>query len=171
MKHQLEIEHQLMEESEDLSFWDAAFPFLQSLARKQCKFILIGNIACKYHGLRVEDCEVDILVCNEEQDMNLVIETLKEFSWGQNVSLKGQLCSYASFYLSVPLCDGAIDIINETAGIEFNEAYQRALNVKFGKLSLKVLHRDDLINNKSLLDDPRHLDDAIELSMLSSYDV
>jgi hypothetical protein len=169
MKHQLDTQ-EIMEEMEDLSFWDAAFPFLESLARKKCKFILIGNIACKYHGLRVEDCEVDILVSNEQEDMDLLMATLQEFPWGQGVSPKGQLCAYASFYLSMPLCDGTIDIINETAGIEFNEAYGRALNVKFGKLSLKVLHRDDLINNKSLLDDPRHLDDAIELSMLSNYD-
>jgi hypothetical protein len=156
---------------DELSFWDAAFPFLEKLTQKGCKFLLIGNIACKYHGLRVEQCEVDILVSNQEEDINTLFDTLYDFPWGQSLQRDGQTCAYSSFYLSIPLHDGAIDIINETPGVEFVDAYSRAVNVKFGKLSLKVLHRDDLIRNKSLLDDPRHLDEAIELSMLSTFDV
>lgn len=167
MKLQLDKE----ETMDELSFWDAAFPFLEKLTRKGCKFLLIGNIACKYHGLRVEQCEVDLLVSSEQEDMDLMFETLKEFPWGQSAKREGDLCSYSSFYLSIPLCDGAIDIINETPGLDFKEAYGRGINVKFGKLALKVVHRDDLIRNKSLLDDPRHLDEAIELSMLSTFDV
>jgi hypothetical protein len=155
----------------ELSFWDAAFPFLEKLTQEGCKFLLIGNIACKYHGLRVEQCEVDILVSNQAEDMDTLFNTLHTFPWGQALKREGQHCAYSSFYLSIPLHDGAIDIINETPGVDFIDAYIRAVNVKFGKLSLKVLHRDDLIRNKSLLDDPRHLDEAIELSMLSTFDV
>lgn len=161
----------LDETMEEVSFWDAAFPFLERLTSKNCKFLLIGNIACKYHGLRVEQCEVDILVSNVQQDMDVLVETLQEFPWGESIKKEGNQCDYSSFYLSVPLYDGAIDIINETPGLDFNEAYERAVDVKFGKLSLKVVHRDDLIRNKSLLSDPRHLDEAIELSMLSTFDV
>ena len=167
MKQELDTEVTM----DEISFWDAAFPFLSSLAKKDCKFLLIGNIASKYHGLRVDKCEVDILVSSEEVDMVLLFEALQEFPWGQGLKREGQLCSFASFYLTIPLHDGSIDIINQSPGLEFEEVYANALNVKFGKLALKVLHRDDLIRNKSLLDDPRHLDEAIELSMLSTYDV
>ena len=167
----MKLQHDTEDTMEELSFWDAAFPFLESLTKKGCKFLLIGNIASKYHGLRVEKCEVDILVSSDESDMCLLFDTLEEFAWGQGKKREGELCSYSSFYLSIPLHEGAIDIINETPGLDFTAAYGRALNVKFGKLSMKVVHRDDLIRNKSLLDDPRHLDEAIELSMLSSFDV
>lgn len=153
---------------QESTFWEEAFPFLEKLTKKDCKFLLIGNIACKYHGLRTELSEVDLLVSNNETDMNLLLETLQERGWkGKDREVKKS----DDFYLSIPVEEGCIDIISKTPGLNFPEVYERAVNVKFGKLSLKVLHREDLIRNKSLLDDPRHLDEAIELSMLSTFDV
>lgn len=150
------------------SFWEEAFPFLEKLTKKECKFLLIGNIACKYHGLRTELSEVDLLVSDRQDDMMLLYETLHESGWSaRDTAIKKS----EDFYLSIPVEEGYIDIINSTPGLHFPEAYERAVNVKFGKLSLKVLHREDLIRNKSLLNDPRHLDEAIELSMLSTFDV
>lgn len=153
---------------QDNSFWDEAFPFLERLTKKECKFLLIGNIACKYHGLRTELSEVDLLVSDNADDMMLLFETLHELGW---TSKDRAVKKSEDFYLSIPVEEGCIDIISKTPGLHFPEAYERAVNVKFGKLSLKVLHREDLIRNKSLLDDPRHLDEAIELSMLSTFDV
>ncbi|HSZ72300.1 MAG TPA: hypothetical protein VK750_06450 [Cytophagaceae bacterium] len=155
-------------DQDETSFWDEAFPFLEKLTRKECKFLLIGNIACKYHGLRTELSEMDLLVSSHEDDMMLLFETLHELGW---TSKDRAVKKSDAFYLSIPVQEGCIDIISQTPGLHFPEVYERAVNVKFGKLYLKVLHRDDLIRNKSLLDDPRHLDEAIELSMLSTFDV
>lgn len=149
------------------SFWDEAFPFLERLTKKGCKFLLIGNMACKYHGLRTDLSEVDLLVSDQEDNMMLLYETLHEQGW---TSRDREVKKSNDFYLSIPVAEGCIDIISKTPGLNFPAAYQRAVNVKFGKLSLKVLHREDLIRNKSLLDDPRHLDEAIELSMISTFD-
>jgi predicted nucleotidyltransferase len=158
------MENQLDQET---SFWDEAFPFLERLTKKECKFLLIGNIACKYHGLRTELSEVDLLVSDHPDDMMLLFETLHELGW---TSKDRPIKKSDDFYLSIPVQDGCIDVISKTPGLHFPEVYQRAVNVKFGKLTLKVLHREDLIRNKSLLDDPRHLDEAIELSMISSFE-
>jgi len=152
---------------QETSFWDEALPFLEKLTKKECKFLLIGNIACKYHGLRTELSEVDLLVSDNQDDMMLLYEALHELGW---TSKDRAVKKSDDFYLSIPVEEGCIDIISKTPGLNFPEAYQRAVNVKFGKLSLKVLHREDLIRNKSLLDDPRHLDEAIELSMMSTFD-
>jgi predicted nucleotidyltransferase len=152
---------------QETSFWDEAFPFLEKLTKKECKFLLIGNIACKYHGLRTELSEVDLLVSDNPDDMMLLFETLHELGW---TSKDREVKKSDDFYLSIPVEEGCIDIISKTPGLHFPEVYERAVNVKFGKLTLKVLHREDLIRNKSLLDDPRHLDEAIELSMISSFE-
>ncbi|MBC7485598.1 MAG: hypothetical protein H7282_02455, partial [Cytophagaceae bacterium] len=66
---------------QETSFWDEAFPFLERLTKKGCKFLLIGNIACKYHGLRTELSEVDLLVSDNPDDMMLLFETLHELGW------------------------------------------------------------------------------------------
>jgi hypothetical protein len=152
---------------QETSFWDEAFPFLEKLTKKECKFLLIGNIACKYHGLRTDLSEVDLLVSDHQDDMMFLYEALHEQGW---TSTDREVKKSNDFYLSIPVAEGCIDIISKTPGLNFPEAYQRAVNVKFGKLSLKVLHREDLIRNKSLLDDPRHLNEAIELSMMSTFD-
>ena len=162
---------QVVEQINEVSFWEEVFPFLDLLTKNECKFMLIGNIACKYHGLRVDDCEVDILVSKNEHHENVLLQTLTQFEWGKDALTTPRSCEFASLYLSIPVNEGSVDMINETPGINFDEAYERAPYVKFGKLKLKVMDREDLIRNKSLLSDPRHLEEAIELSMLASYDV
>jgi hypothetical protein len=60
----------------------------------------------------------------------------------------------------------SIDLINHTTGIDFDQAFKRSKRILVGNISIRVIHVNDLIANKTALNTYKDLADAEALKKI-----
>jgi hypothetical protein len=107
----------------------------------------VSGYAFAFHAHPRVTGDLDVLVRPSEQNGRLVIQALEEFG----ISLAG--LSWADFVtpgrvvqLGYPPL--RIDILTAIDGVEFDGAWSRKVESRFGSQKIQVLSKDDLIANK-----------------------
>ena len=59
-----------------------------------------------------------------------------------------------------------IDLLQDPGGVDFDRAWSRRIEGRYGRASVCWIDLDSLIAIKSGIDDPRHQDDARVLKMV-----
>lgn len=136
---------------------------IKSLVLHGVKFIIIGGYAAIFHGVRRNTGDLDILIEATQLNGKRLIEALK------NIGLSLPEIDPKEFenelVLSFGLEPDAVDILNTTAGIDFEIAYQNAVTIEFSGKKIRVINIHDLIKNKQSLRRPG------EKAHLDAYDV
>lgn len=132
---------------------------LSALVKFKVKFILIGGFASIYYGVNRNTGDLDILFEPSQENGLRLIESLK--------SVKLDLPDFKphEFEQNLVLAFGfppdAVDLLNYTPGIDFNNAYKNALEINLEGLPIRIIEINDLIRNKENLnrpDEKAHLD-------------
>lgn len=112
-----------------------------------------------FYGVHRNTGDLDILIKPTAENGARLILALKE------LQLKLPELKPEEFENELVLSFGfepeAVDIMNQTMGIDFEEAYKRAKVARFNDVSVKMISIDDLIRNKEKLNragEKRHLD-------------
>lgn len=102
-----------------------------------------------FYGVHRNTGDLDILVQPTAENGGRLILALKE------LKLKLPELKPEEFENELVLSFGfepeAVDIMNQTTGIDFEEAYKRAKVVRVNDFSIKMMSIDDLIRNKEKL--------------------
>lgn len=136
---------------------------LRSLLDNHVKFLLIGGHAAIFYGVNRNTGDLDILIEPTISNGIRLWDALK------NLGLELPEITPEEFekklVLSFGLEPDAVDILNYTPGIEFNEAYNNAQLINFSDLKIRIIDISDLIKNKE------QLNRLGEKSLLDKYDV
>lgn len=136
---------------------------LKALLDNHVKFLLIGGHAAIYYGVNRNTGDLDILIEPTIANGTRLWSALK------NLGLELPEITPEEFekklVLSFGLEPDAVDILNYTPGIEFNEAYHNAQLINFSDLKIRIIDIRDLIKNKE------QLQRQGEKSLLDKYDV
>lgn len=113
------------------------------------KFIVTGGQAVLFYGVHRNTGDLDILIEPTAENGARLILALKK------MNLKLPELRPEEFENELVLAFGfepeAVDIMNKTAGIEFESAYKNAKTVSVEDVRVKVIDIADLIRNKELL--------------------
>ena len=119
--------------------------FILSLNSSNVRYLLVGGWAVGLHGSPRFTKDIDFLVAIDDDNLARLQEALLAFG-APPVDIprfkeKGRVIRMGS-------SPNQVDIINEAAGIDINECYQRREIINFHGADISVISRDDLIKNK-----------------------
>lgn len=123
--------------------------FLKSLQKSNVKFLLIGGHAAIYYGVHRNTGDLDVLIEPTSTNGLKLLEAL--------YALKLEVPEISPKEFEVPLVlsfglePEAVDILNYTPGIEFEQVYANSIIVDFSGLKVNMIDIRDLIKNKESL--------------------
>jgi hypothetical protein len=126
------------------------------------KFILVGGHAAIYYGVNRNTGDLDILIEPTRENGQRLLGALRKM--GLEIPEIEPSEFERDLVLSFGLEPDAVDILNNTPGIEFNAAFQNANIMTFADLNIPIININDLIKNKELLQREG------EKSLLDKYD-
>jgi hypothetical protein len=125
--------------------------------------MLIGGFASIYYGVNRNTGDLDILFEPTQENGLRLIEALK------SIHLETPDFTAREFEENLVLAFGfppdAVDLINNTPGINFKDAYENSLKINLDGLSIRVIEINDLIRNKE------NLKRTDEKAYLDKYDI
>ncbi|MCX8490622.1 MAG: hypothetical protein ORN54_06100 [Cyclobacteriaceae bacterium] len=140
-------------------FDDEHLAFLRALNKHSVKYVIIGGHAAIYHGVNRNTGDLDILIeptitnghklIKAMTDLKLQIPDIKDEEW------ESQLV------LSFGFEPEAIDILNYSPGLNFNDVYKNAVLSNCDDTESLIIDIRDLIANKEALNrggEKAHLD-------------
>jgi hypothetical protein len=140
-------------------FDDEHLAFLRALNKHSVKYVIIGGHAAIYHGVNRNTGDLDILIeptitnghklIKAMTDLKLEIPDIKDEEW------ESQLV------LSFGFEPEAIDILNYSPGLNFNDVYKNAVLSNYDDTESLIIDIRDLIANKEALNrtgEKAHLD-------------
>jgi hypothetical protein len=133
--------------------------FLRALIKYNVKYLIIGGHAAIYYGVNRNTGDLDILIEPSIQNGHKLLQALK--------NLKLEIPDIddeewtSQLVLSFGFEPDAIDILNYTPGLQFNDVYENALKVNQDGIEINMIDIRDLIRNKESLNrvgEKAHLD-------------
>ena len=132
---------------------------LNSLISNQVKFLIIGGHAAIYYGVNRNTGDLDILIEPTEKNGEKLITALSDLKLEIPDLKKEEFTK--QLVLSFGFEPDAVDILNYTPGIQFDEVFTNCLKVKFSGIEVPMIDIRDLIKNKESLNrqgEKSHLD-------------
>ncbi len=136
---------------------------LSAFKNRMVKFLIVGGHAAIYYGVNRNTGDLDILIEPGIENGRKLIAALTD--------LKLEIPEFqesefeANLVLSFGLEPDAVDILNYTPGITFNDAYKNSVITKFDGIEVRMIDIRDLIKNKEALNR------SGEKSHLDKYDI
>jgi predicted nucleotidyltransferase len=123
--------------------------FLKAIVKHHVKFLIIGGHAAIYHGVNRNTGDLDILIEPTKQNGERLLVALK------SIKLEIPKIDAKEFEKPLVLAFGlepdAVDILNFTPGLEFEEVYSNSIDYTYESVKVKIIDIHDLIANKSAL--------------------
>lgn len=135
---------------------------LKCFLESHVNFILVGGHAAIYYGVNRNTGDLDILIEPTRENGQRLLGALRKM--GLEIPEIEASEFESDLVLSFGLEPDAVDILNNTPGIEFNSAFQNANIMTFAGLNIPIINIEDLIKNKELLQREG------EKSLLDKYD-
>ena len=130
----------------------------------QVNYLIIGGYAVNLYGYSRMTEDVDILFEPERRNGEKIIKALYEFGIDSEVLQNHNF--EQSTHLRLGEFPNSIDLINDTAGLDFNIVFENGIDFDIGGIQAKVISLDDLIANKIALNTYKDLADAEVLKKL-----
>ncbi|MCX2742977.1 nucleotidyltransferase [Mangrovivirga sp. M17] len=132
--------------------------FLAELSMAEIDFIIVGGTAMKIYGIEASSDDLDIYFKPEESNVKKLIKIVHDMGY---IEAAFHLMRYHKpLYLELGMGQSKIDLLNETPGLEFHEAYYDACQVLLNNVQVSVLSIEDLMSNKSMLQLGHHQRDV-----------
>ena len=133
---------------------------IKSLLNHHVKFVIIGGHAAIYYGVTRNTGDLDILIEPSIENGKRLMAALKTLELELPEIAENEFTQ--NLVLTFGLEPDAVDILNYTPGLEFNQVYKSAVE---SDLRIKIIDLRSLIKNKE------SLNRTGEKSYLDKYDV
>lgn len=140
--------------------------FLSLLNKYEVKYLLIGGFAVNLYGYKRMTEDLDVLIEATKENGKKLLKCLEDF--GYDVDSFANTDYTKSIHFRLGENPNTIDVINETVGINYSEAFKRAKMFKVDSIEVPVIHLNDLIENKKALNTFKDLADAEVLMKIKS---
>ncbi|MBX9892698.1 MAG: hypothetical protein K2Y12_10295 [Chitinophagaceae bacterium] len=138
--------------------------FLQALNDQEVRYLLVGGYSVILHGYPRTTGDMDLWVERTAENYHRITAAFAQF--GMTVFDMTQ-----ENFLAHPVWDVftfgnppvAIDIMTKLSGLEFSEAYLKSVIFEDDNLSIRTIHKNDLIDAKKASGRPKDLNDLENL--------
>lgn len=138
--------------------------FLQALNDQKVRYLLVGGYSVILHGYPRTTGDMDLWVERTAENYHRITAAFAQF--GMPVFDMTQ-----ENFLAHPVGDVftfgnppvAIDIMTKLSGLEFSEAYLKSVIFEDDNLSIRTIHKNDLIDAKKASGRPKDLNDLENL--------
>ena len=138
---------------------------LQALVDEEVRFLLVGAYALAAHGYPRATMDIDIWVMPSADNAEAVLRALRRFGAPLHNLTKGDLEKEGTVF-QIGVAPRRIDIITAASGLEFDEAFSRAMSVELEGIQVHIPSVADLIRNKRASGRTKDLADAEALEEL-----
>lgn len=140
---------------------------LQALVDEKARFLLVGAYALAAHGYPRATMDIDIWVMPSPANADAVLRALRRFGAPLHNLTKADLEKNGTVF-QIGVAPRRIDIITAASGLQFDEAFSRAMAVDIEGLEVHIPSVADLIVNKRASGRTKDLADAEALENLES---
>ena len=134
---------------------------LALLERHRVKYLIVGGLAFVFHAKPRYTKDLDLWLDPDPENIERANRALVEF--GAPYILDS---AKPSEILQIGVAPDRIDLIRETAGVDFGSCWDRRVRATYGTVEANWIDLDGLLEIKSRIDDPRHQADARTLRMV-----
>ncbi len=119
------------------------------------RYLIIGGLAFTYHAVPRYTKDIDLWLDSNADNVARANRALTEF--GSPALLDA---GKPDEILQIGIAPNRIDLLRGIRGVRFESAWKKRISSSYGAARAKWIHLDGLIRIKSLIDDPRHQEDA-----------
>ncbi len=120
---------------------------LQLLKSNEVKFLVVGAYAMGAYGYPRATGDMDIWIMASGENSRKVFHVLKEFG-APLAEINEDTFITKDIIFQIGVAPRRIDIITSIDGVEFEQAWQRKVEVDIDGLSVPFISKSDLIKNK-----------------------
>ena len=147
------------------SLFNADFQeFITTLNNAAVEYILVGGYAVNIHGYARSTGDMDIWVAANAANYKRLTKAFQEFGMPLFDMSESKFLATAQYdVFTFGMAPFAIDIITDLKGLNFEEAYPKAVLHEFEDITVRVLAYEDLISAKKAAGRYRDLNDIERL--------
>lgn len=134
---------------------------LELLERFEARYLIIGGLAFIYHAKPRYTKDMDLWVGPDPENVLRANRALAELG-SPHLLEAGR----HDEVLQLGVAPNRIDLLQDPGGVDFDDAWSRRIEGRYGRAKVHWIDLDSLIAIKSRIDDPRHQDDARVLKMV-----
>lgn len=138
--------------------------FLAALNLKKVKYILVGGYSVILHGYSRTTGDMDLWVERSEENYNRIKHAFSHFGMPVFDMTQENFLSHPNwdvFTFGTPPV--AIDLMVQLKGLDFESSYRNSIIFEDEGLSIRTIHKDDLILAKKAANRPKDQDDLHNL--------
>lgn len=134
---------------------------LELLDRYEVRYLIIGGLAFIFHAKPRYTKDMDVWIGPDAENVRRANRALAEFG-SPHLLEEGRLDEI----LQLGVAPNRIDLLQDPGGADFDHAWSRRIEGRYGRARVYWIDLDSLIAIKRGIDDPRHQDDARVLEMV-----
>jgi predicted nucleotidyltransferase len=135
------------------------------LQKRDVKFVLVGGLAVVVHGHFRTTKDMDIFYERSEENARKVLESINEFGFSY-LKLNIEDILDKNGYIKLGEQPVRIDLFCDLPGVSFEEVYASAIEYQDDDVTIKVIHVNHLIQNKSFVGRLQDLNDVRTLKKI-----
>ncbi|MBD3421988.1 MAG: hypothetical protein GF398_17895 [Chitinivibrionales bacterium] len=134
--------------------------FVKFLNSNEVKYLLLGGWAVGLYGNPRATKDIDFIIAVDDENVARIIKALSDFGGPTSEAIHLKKPGSVFRMGNPPI---QIDIINQAAGIDFEECYSRRSLITVDDVEISVIAKEDLIQNKKASGRMQDLADAEKL--------
>jgi predicted nucleotidyltransferase len=140
--------------------WKEFFGFLNA---RKVEYLLVGGYAVIHYGHIRNTNDIDVWVNQNLNNCEALSLALQDFGFNpQTVPAEDFAHPRRVFEIGIPPVQ--IHLMTTVSGLEFPDAYTRAINATIDGVLIRIVSKDDLLTNKKSSGRPKDLLDVDELT-------
>jgi len=138
--------------------------FISALNNQSVKYILVGGYSVILHGYPRTTGDMDIWVERTSENYQKIKNAFQQFGMPVFDMTLDNFLSHPNwdvFTFGTPPV--AIDLMVQVEGLDFALAYEKSIYFEDDGLSIRTIHKTDLIQTKQVVNRPKDQDDLLNL--------
>ena len=121
--------------------------FIRLLNKNKVKYLIVGGYAVAFHGHPRYTKDIDIWIFIEKANAEKILNTLDEFGFsGIGLTVKDLITPEVIIQLGYP--PNRIDLITDVSGLNFDECYEKRVEVNIDEIKINFIDLENLKKNK-----------------------
>jgi len=138
--------------------------FIELLNKNEVKYLVVGGYAFAIHAYPRFTNDIDFFIHTTKSNVEKIITVLNEFGFSKSEITADDLLKKDKV-IQLGEAPFRIDILTSIDGIDFDVAWGKRIQGKYGEQVLYFISKEDLIKNKKASGRKKDLDDLRELNI------
>lgn len=120
---------------------------LELFNKHQVDYLIVGGYALAFHGAPRFTGDIDIFICANHENAQLILSALEEFGFGSSDLTEEDFCS-SNKVIQLGTPPVRIDIITSLTGVSWDEVVKSRVPGNYGGVPVYFISKNDFIKNK-----------------------